>query len=129
VNDDCPDLASADAQALLAARAAMLRALGLPDEAVAADTPDLLMQALVAAATQPDAAARARVLTTYLGETQKLIDVASGIRNEAIRSLRVEQTASYEDIAELLGISKSRAQQLCKRLENQDLSGRRPSGR
>jgi hypothetical protein len=104
----------------------MLVALGLPYDEVVEEGPDQLMRALIQAVTQPDPAARARVLTTYLGETQKLIDVLSGIRNDAIRSLRQDQSASYEDIAELLGISKSRAQQLCKRLETEvDLSRRR----
>jgi DNA-binding transcriptional regulator YiaG len=124
VSDDCPIRAEKAADALLAARVAMMEALGLPYEALVKEAPDLVMQALLAAVTQPDAAERARLLTAYLGETQKLIDVASGIRNEAIRSLRTQQTASYEDIAELLGISKSRAQQLCKRLEMQDGAAR-----
>lgn len=122
-SETCAERAKRDAQAFLAARVAMMQALGLPYDALVKESPDVVLDALVAVVTQPDPAERARLLTAYLGETQKLIDVASGIRNEAIRSLRTQQTASYEDIAELLGISKSRAQQLCKRLESQDVPG------
>jgi hypothetical protein len=119
--------AATDAQlrSLLVVRASMLNSLGaavdpagtdlrqlesLPDGSVAASLAQTIREA--------DPAARARVLTGFLVDVQHLIDLLSSVRNDAIRELRSTKRASYDDVAMLLGISKSRAQQLCKRLES-----------
>jgi hypothetical protein len=107
---------------VLLIRSSMLEVLGAETGPEALELEQLerssLASALADVIREPDAAERARVLTSYLVDVQHLIDLLSGVRNEAIRELRTSRRASYDDVAVLLGISKSRAQQLCKRLES-----------
>ncbi len=63
-----------------------------------------------------DAAERARRLTELMVNTQRWVEWMSRHRDEAVRAMRATG-ASYDQVARALGISKSRAQQLCRRLE------------
>lgn len=73
-------------------------------------------EALQAALAQEDDADRARALTQLLVESQEWVGRLSVARDEAVRAMR-SRRASYDEVARVLGVSKSRAQQICQRLE------------
>jgi hypothetical protein len=64
----------------------------------------------------PDAAARARALTSLLVDAREWVAFLSAQRDDALRAMRADG-ASYSDVATLLGVNKSRAQQICSRVE------------
>lgn len=68
------------------------------------------------AAQEPDPRVRAAVLTGLLSDTQAWVEWISRHRDDAVRQMRAEGD-SYETVARVLGLSKSRAQQLCRRLQ------------
>lgn len=68
------------------------------------------------AAGLPDPRERAAALTALLRDTQAWVEWMSRHRDRAVREMR-DAGASYDDIATVLGITKSRAQQLVLRLE------------
>lgn len=59
-----------------------------------------------------DPAERAATYTRYLTATADVVEYLSACRMEALRQWR-RQGASYDEVARRLGVSKSRAQQLC----------------
>ena len=59
---------------------------------------------------------RARVLTGSLTMARKLMMDLSGARDDAVRRLRADG-ASCLTIGRAIGVSTSRAQQICARLE------------
>lgn len=61
-----------------------------------------------------DPSERARQLTQLLEEAQKWVERLSDHRQVAVLGMR-SSGATYQKVAEALGISKSRAQQLCTR--------------
>ena len=81
-----------------------------------------LVRRVLSDVTQADHAVRARLVTQRMKELQTFMEWLSGHRDEAVRCLRAEG-ASYDEIARLLDISKSRAQQICQRLEQDAAAG------
>ncbi len=67
------------------------------------------------AAAEPDPRVRAAQLTSLLSDTQAWVEWISRHRDDAVRQMRADGD-SYEEVARVLGLSKSRAQQLCRRL-------------
>ncbi len=69
-----------------------------------------------------DPRVRATELTRHLSYAQQWVTWGSRQRDVAVLQMRAAG-ASYDDVARTLGVSKSRAQQLCRRLGEQHPGG------
>ena len=69
-----------------------------------------------------DAVLRARLFNEILADVEAVAKQLQSARLDAVRSLR-EQGYSYEEIAQVLAVSKGRAQQLVAAARRRDRAG------
>ncbi len=77
---------------------------------------DPVVDGIIRDVTNVDPTERALALTARMHSSQQFVEWMSRYRDQAVKQMR-EHGASYDQVARALRLSKSRAQQLVKRLE------------